>query len=65
MVITEPEQHIISEFSIEDAPFLLKLINASSIKLLGKLGFKYQKKVIPFDDNEELLLFVKQLDNKQ
>ena len=40
-------------------------INKNSIKLLEKLGFKYQKTVIPFDDNEELLLFAKQLDKKQ
>tara|TARA_R110000868_G_scaffold411005_1_gene701316 strand:+ start:8428 stop:8949 length:522 start_codon:yes stop_codon:yes gene_type:complete len=39
-------------------------INISSIKLLGKLGFIYQKRVIPFEDEVELLLFAKQLDTK-
>jgi RimJ/RimL family protein N-acetyltransferase len=38
--------------------------NFSSIKLLEKLGFVYQKRVIPFEDNVELLLFGKQLDIK-
>ncbi|MCB0444149.1 MAG: GNAT family N-acetyltransferase [Gelidibacter sp.] len=34
-------------------------INSNSIKLLEKLGLTYQKRVKPFDDNEELLLFAK------
>ena len=38
-------------------------MNSSSIKLLHKLGFIYQKSVKPFDDDEELLLFAKQLDS--
>lgn len=38
-------------------------INVKSIKLLEKLGFMYQKKVNPFEDDEELLLFAKQLDS--
>ncbi len=33
--------------------------NLNSIKLLKKLGLKYQKTVIPFEDGKELLLFVK------
>jgi RimJ/RimL family protein N-acetyltransferase len=33
--------------------------NMNSIKLLKRLGLKYQKTVIPFEDGEELLLFVK------
>lgn len=37
-------------------------INVNSIKLLEKLGFKYQKRVKPFEDDEELLLFAKQLE---
>jgi RimJ/RimL family protein N-acetyltransferase len=36
--------------------------NTRSISLLEKLGFKYQKRVKPFEDEEELLLFVKHLD---
>ena len=35
--------------------------NKPSIKLLEKLGLSYQKKVKPFDDDEELLLFAKTL----
>lgn len=35
--------------------------NTNSIKLLGKLGLSYEKKVIPFEDGEELLLFTKTL----
>ncbi|OUS01409.1 GNAT family N-acetyltransferase [Flavobacteriales bacterium 33_180_T64] len=35
--------------------------NKPSIHLLEKLGLSYQKRVKPFDDNEELLLFAKDL----
>jgi RimJ/RimL family protein N-acetyltransferase len=35
--------------------------NVSSIHLLEKLGLTFEKKVKPFDDNEELLLFAKTL----
>ena len=35
--------------------------NPNSIKLLEKLGLKYEKKVKPFEDDEELLLFAKVL----
>ena len=48
--------------------FNLKIITAitnpdndKSIKLLEKLGLKFEKKVNPFDEAEELLLFVKTL----
>lgn len=34
-------------------------VNVNSIKLLGKLGLVYEKRVKPFDDGEELLLFAK------
>ena len=34
-------------------------INTKSIKLLEKLGFRYEKRVNPFADDEELLLFAK------
>ena len=36
-------------------------INQKSIGLLNKLGFKYQKRVKPFEDDKELMLFAKQL----
>jgi len=35
--------------------------NNNSIKLLEKLKFFYEKRVKPFEDDEELLLFVKEL----
>lgn len=35
--------------------------NKNSIKLLEKLGFTFEKKVKPFEDDEELLLFAKTL----
>ncbi|WP_339893315.1 GNAT family N-acetyltransferase [uncultured Algibacter sp.] len=35
--------------------------NDSSIKLLKKLGLIYKKKVTPFEDEEELMLFTKTL----
>jgi len=36
-------------------------LNVNSIKLLEKLGFSFEKKIKPFDDDKELLFFVKQL----
>jgi len=35
--------------------------NKKSIKLLEKLGLQFEKKVKPFEDDEELLLFAKKL----
>ena len=35
--------------------------NKNSIKLIEKLGLDFEKKVKPFDDDEELLLFAKDL----
>ena len=36
-------------------------INKNSINLLENLGFIYEKKVNPFEDGKELLLFAKTL----
>ena len=36
-------------------------VNQNSIKLLQKLGFHFEKKVNPFEDDKELLLFTKNL----
>lgn len=36
-------------------------LNINSIKLLEKLGFSFEKKIKPFDDDQELLFFVKEL----
>ncbi|WP_223034605.1 GNAT family N-acetyltransferase [Hanstruepera marina] len=35
--------------------------NTNSIKLLEKLGLSFEKKIKPFEDDEELLLFAKNL----
>jgi RimJ/RimL family protein N-acetyltransferase len=50
------------EFHLKKLVAITLPINSRSIKLLEKLGFAYEKRVIPFEDNEELLLFAKQLD---
>ncbi|MCK7589286.1 GNAT family N-acetyltransferase [Subsaxibacter sp. CAU 1640] len=39
--------------------------NLNSIKLLEKLGLKYEKKIKPFEDDDELLLFAKELDSEK
>lgn len=36
--------------------------NKKSIKLVEKLGFTYENKVKPFEDDEELLLFAKKIE---
>ena len=36
-------------------------VNTNSIKLLEKLDFSFEKKIKPFDDDEELLFFAKEL----
>ena len=36
-------------------------INSNSIKLIEKLGLTFEKKINPFDNDEELLLFAKEL----
>ena len=35
--------------------------NTSSIKLLEKLGLLFEKRISPFEDDKELLLFAKEL----
>ena len=50
-----------SSFQIDRVAAITLPINKNSIKLIEKLGFKLQKKVKPFDDGEELLLFAKVL----
>jgi len=49
------------EFKLETILAITLLTNQPSINLLEKLGLSFQKKVKPFDDNEELLLFAKNL----
>ena len=48
-------------FNIKKLLAITLPINSNSIKLLSKLGFIYEKRVKPFEDDEELLLFAKQL----
>jgi len=48
-------------FNIKTLCAITLPINKPSIHLLEKLGLSYQKTVKPFDDDEELLLFVKNL----
>lgn len=47
------------KFKIEKLVAITLEINKNSIKLLEKLGFYFEKKVKPFDDDQELLLFAK------
>ena len=49
-------------FNIKKILAITLPINTNSIKLLEKLGFNYEKRVKPYEDDEELLLFAKQLD---
>ncbi|MFK7780728.1 GNAT family N-acetyltransferase [Psychroserpens sp.] len=48
-------------FNIKTLSAITLPINKPSIHLLEKLGLSYQKTIKPFDDEKELLLFVKNL----
>ena len=50
-----------SEFNMKRICAITLPINKPSIHLLEKLGLSYQKTVKPFDNDEELLLFAKDL----
>lgn len=50
-----------SEFKLKKLAAITNPDNKNSINLLEKLGFSFEKKVIPFEDNKELLLFAKTL----
>nr|WP_321234653.1 GNAT family N-acetyltransferase [uncultured Psychroserpens sp.] len=50
-----------TKFNIKTVCAITLPINKPSIHLLEKLGLSYQKRVKPFDNNEELLLFAKDL----
>ena len=47
------------KFNIKKIIAITLAKNTSSINLLGKLGLTFEKKVKPFDDGKELLLFAK------
>ncbi len=50
-----------NEFGIEKLFAITVPYNIESVKLIEKLGFKYEKRIKPFEDDEELLLFAKTL----
>ena len=45
------------KFGLRTVAAIVSPNNTNSLKLLNKLGLDYQKRVIPFEDEEELLLF--------
>ncbi len=49
------------QFKLKKITAITLPTNANSIKLLEKLGLSYEKRVKPFEDDEELLLFAKTL----
>ncbi|MFD2822330.1 GNAT family N-acetyltransferase [Lacinutrix iliipiscaria] len=49
------------DFKLETVLAITLPTNKPSIHLLEKLGLSYQKKVKPFEDDKELLLFAKRL----
>ena len=50
-----------NKYHIDQIGAICMAENKNSIRLIEKLGMNYQKKVNPFDEDEELLLFVKKL----
>lgn len=48
-----------NKFKLKKVTAITSPKNKNSIKLLEKLGLTYEKRVIPFEDGEELLLFAK------
>jgi RimJ/RimL family protein N-acetyltransferase len=49
------------KFNIAKVSAITLELNKSSIKLLEKLGLTFEKRIKPFDNDEELLLFAKEL----
>ena len=49
------------KFNLEKVTAITDPVNINSIKLLEKLGLTLEKRIIPFDDGKELLLFAKNL----
>ena len=47
------------KFNLKKIAAITSPINKNSIKLLEKLGLTFEKRVIPFEDGKELLLFAK------
>jgi RimJ/RimL family protein N-acetyltransferase len=49
------------KFNIAKVSAITLELNKSSIKLLEKLGLTFEKRIKPFDNDDELLLFAKEL----
>ncbi len=50
-----------SKFNLKKVLGITLEHNSNSIKLLEKLGLEFEKRIKPFEDDEELLLFAKEL----
>ncbi len=50
-----------NEFDVIKVGAITLELNVNSIKLLEKLGFSFEKTIKPFDDDQELLFFAKDL----
>lgn len=50
-----------NKFQLDKVVAITLETNTNSIKLLEKLGLSYEKRVKPFEDDKELLLFAKNL----
>ncbi|ULC59555.1 GNAT family N-acetyltransferase [Flaviramulus sp. BrNp1-15] len=50
-----------NQFNLKRLAAITTPENKNSIKLLEKLGFNFEKRIKPFEDGEELLLFAKNL----
>ena len=61
MTVLETERLILRRLTVDDAPFILRLLNenVASINLLVKLGFYFDRMVLMPGDTEELRLFAR------
>ena len=61
MTVLETERLTIRRLTVDDAPFILRLLNenVASINLLVKLGFYFDRMVLMPGDTEELRLFAR------
>jgi hypothetical protein len=61
VTVLETERLTIRRLTVDDAPFILRLLNenVASINLLVKLGFYFDRMVLMPGDTEELRLFAR------
>jgi len=61
VTVLETERLILRRLTVDDAPFILRLLNenVASINLLVKLGFYFDRMVLMPGDTEELRLFAR------